>query len=110
MYLPKFSIFQGSDLPIQLGRDCAGFVVDIGRSVINFDIGDEVFLAVPSWASGTMAEFIVVPENMVAKRPKLVDFEAAACLPYSGCLGWDALVNRAMIEEGHAMGRRYFMI
>lgn len=96
-----------NDLPIQLGRDCAGFVIDIGRGVVSFDVGDEVYLAVPSWAPGTMAEYIVVPENMVWRRPKLVSFEAAASLPYSGCLAWDALVNRTVIEEGNAMGRRY---
>lgn len=81
-------------------------VVDIGQKVINFDIGDEVFLAVPSWAPGTMAEYIIVPETQVVKRPKLFTFEAAACLPYSGCLAWDALVNKSMIQEGNAKGKR----
>lgn len=82
-------------------------MVGIGRSVINFDIGDEVFLAVPSWAPGTMAEYIVVPETRVAKRPKLFTFEASASLPYCGCLAWDALVNRSTIQEGNARGKRY---
>ncbi|CAK9801211.1 Reticulon-4-interacting protein 1 homolog, mitochondrial [Anthophora quadrimaculata] len=94
------------ELPITLGRDCTGVVVGIGQSVINFDIGDEVFLAVPSWAPGTMAEYIVVPETQVVKRPKLFTFEASASLPYSGCLAWDALVNRSTIQEGNAKGKR----
>ncbi|KOC65018.1 Reticulon-4-interacting protein 1, mitochondrial [Habropoda laboriosa] len=93
-------------LPVTLGRDCTGVVVGIGQSVINFDIGDEVFLAVPSWAPGTMAEYIVVPETQVVKRPKLFTFEASASLPYSGCLAWDALVNRSAIQEGNAKGKR----
>ncbi|XP_051168505.1 reticulon-4-interacting protein 1, mitochondrial-like [Leptopilina boulardi] len=94
------------DLPVTLGRDCAGIVVDIGQNVVNFDIGDEVFLAVPAWAPGTMAEYIVVPETQVAKRPKLVTFEACASLPYSGCIAWDALVNGSVIKEGNAKGKR----
>ncbi|XP_012056215.1 PREDICTED: reticulon-4-interacting protein 1, mitochondrial-like [Atta cephalotes] len=94
------------ELPVTLGRDCAGVIVDIGQSVINFDIGDEVFLAVPSWASGTMAEYIIVPETQVAKRPKSCNFEASASLPYNGCLAWDALVNRSVIKEGNAKGKR----
>ncbi|XP_076681129.1 NAD(P)H oxidoreductase RTN4IP1, mitochondrial isoform X1 [Andrena cerasifolii] len=93
-------------LPVTIGRDCTGVVVGIGQRVINFDIGDEVFLAVPSWAPGTMAEYIVVPETQVVKRPKLYSFEASASLPYSGCLAWDALVNRSTIEEGNAKGKR----
>ncbi|CAL7938633.1 unnamed protein product [Xylocopa violacea] len=95
------------ELPVVLGRDCTGIVVGIGQSVINFDIGDEVFLAVPSWAPGTMAEYIVVPETQVVKRPKLFTFEASASLPYSGCLAWDALVNRSPIQEGNAKGKRF---
>ncbi|XP_046739788.1 reticulon-4-interacting protein 1, mitochondrial-like isoform X4 [Diprion similis] len=69
------------DLPVIIGRDCAGIVVDIGPSVIDFDIGDEVYLAVPSWAQ-------------------------AASLPYSGCLAWDAIVNESVIDEGNARGKR----
>ncbi|XP_033333124.2 NAD(P)H oxidoreductase RTN4IP1, mitochondrial [Megalopta genalis] len=94
------------ELPVTLGRDCTGIVVGIGQGVINFDIGDEVFLAVPSWAPGTMAEYIVVPETRVVKRPKLFTFEASASLPYNGCLAWDALVNRSTIREGNAKGKR----
>jgi NADPH:quinone reductase-like Zn-dependent oxidoreductase len=94
-------------LPVTLGRDCAGVVVDIGRDVINFDIGDKVFLAVPSWSAGTMAEYIVVPETQIAMMPKFLSFEASASLPYSGCLAWDALVNSIVIKEGDAKGKRY---
>ncbi|XP_011262065.1 reticulon-4-interacting protein 1, mitochondrial isoform X1 [Camponotus floridanus] len=93
-------------LPVTLGRDCAGVIVDIGQDVINFDIGDEVFLAVPSWAPGTMAEYIIVPETQVVRRPKSCNFEASASLPYNGCLAWDALVNRSIIKEGNAKGKR----
>ncbi|XP_012281087.1 reticulon-4-interacting protein 1, mitochondrial [Orussus abietinus] len=94
------------DLPVILGRDCAGIVVDIGRGVVNFDVGDEVFLAVPSWAPGTMSEYLVVPEAHVAKRPKLATFESSASLAYNGCLAWDALVKKSVIEEGNAKGKR----
>lgn len=93
-------------MPVVIGRDCAGVIVDIGQSVVDFDIGDEVYLAVPSWSQGTMAEYLVVSESQVAKRPKLVNFDAAASLPYSGCLAWDAVVNKSVIEEGNARGKR----
>lgn len=94
------------ELPVTLGRDCSGIVISVGQRVINFDIGDEVFLAVPSWAPGTMAEYIVVPECQAVKRPKLCTFELTASLPYSGCLAWDALLNGSIIEEGNAKGKR----
>lgn len=97
------------ELPVTLGRDCAGIIVDIGRGVVNFEVGDEVLLAVPSWASGTMAEYIVASETQVARRPKTCSFETSASLPYNGCLAWDALVNRSVIKEGNAKGKRVFI-
>lgn len=90
-----------------MGRDCAGIVVDIGQNVIDFDIGDKVYLAVPSWSAGTMAEYIVVPENHVAKMPKVLPYEASASLPYSGCIAWDALIKCKALKEGDAKGKRY---
>jgi alcohol dehydrogenase len=80
--------------------------VDIGRGVSNFDIGDEVLLTVPSWAPGTMAEYIIALETQVTRRPKTCSFEISASLPYNGCLAWDALVNRSVIKEGNAKGKR----
>ncbi|XP_014234289.1 reticulon-4-interacting protein 1 homolog, mitochondrial-like [Trichogramma pretiosum] len=94
------------DLPVILGRDCAGVVVDIGHNVINFDVGDNVFVAVPSWSTGTMAEYIAVPENRVSKMPKILPYEAAASLPYSGCIAWHTIVNCSTIEIGNAHGKR----
>ncbi|XP_015126589.1 reticulon-4-interacting protein 1 homolog, mitochondrial [Diachasma alloeum] len=99
----------GKDLPIVLGRDCSGVVIDIGQNVVSFDAGDEVFLATPSWRSGTMAEYLVVAENQVAKRPKRITFEASASLPYAGCIAWDTLVNKSGVEEGNAKGKRFLI-
>lgn len=101
-----FCFQRHKEIPVILGRDCSGIVIDIGQSVINFDIGDEVFLAVPSWAPGTMAEYIVVPETQAVKRPKRCTYEIAASIPYSGCIAWDALVNKSVIKEGNAKGQR----
>lgn len=81
-------------------------VVGVGCDVINYNVEDEIFLAVPSWAPGTMAEYIIVPETQVAKRPKSCTFEACAGLPYNGCLAWDALVVRSVIKEGNARGKQ----
>ncbi|XP_011311493.1 reticulon-4-interacting protein 1, mitochondrial isoform X2 [Fopius arisanus] len=99
----------GNDLPIVLGRDCSGVVIDIGQDVMGLDIGDEVFLSTPSWGVGTMAEYIVVTEKRVAKKPKRITFEASASLPYAGCIAWDSLVNKSPVEEGNAKGKRFLV-
>ncbi|XP_062156845.1 2-methylene-furan-3-one reductase-like isoform X1 [Alnus glutinosa] len=77
-----------SDFPVVPGCDMAGIVVGKGGGVTKFDIGDEVYGNIQDFNSGeklkqlgTLAEFIVVEESLVAKKPKNLSFEEAASLP-----------------------------
>nr|XP_016440308.1 PREDICTED: 2-methylene-furan-3-one reductase-like [Nicotiana tabacum] len=75
------------DFPFVPGCDMAGIVVGKGDSVSRFDIGDEVYGNIQNFTTdkikqlGTLAEFIVVEEELVARKPKNVSFEEAASLP-----------------------------
>lgn len=87
------------ELPLILGRDCTGVVVEIGAEVSNFDIGDEVWLVSPFWRSGTLAEYVLATEDMVAKKPNRLSFEEAASIPYAGCLAYDACMKAGIIDN-----------
>ena len=70
------------------GCDMAGIVVGKGGGVTKFDIGDEVYGNIQDFNAegklkqlGTLAEFIVVEESLVATKPKTISFEEAASLP-----------------------------
>ncbi|XP_058224877.1 2-methylene-furan-3-one reductase-like isoform X2 [Rhododendron vialii] len=71
------------------GCDMAGVVVEKGSGVTKFDIGDEVYANIQDSSSedgrlkqlGTLAEYIAVEENLVAKKPENISFEEAASLP-----------------------------
>ncbi|KAK6622075.1 hypothetical protein RUM44_001882 [Polyplax serrata] len=86
-----------NELPITLGRDCAGIVVEIGPSVTKFEIGDKVWVALPFWSSGSLAEYIIATESMVSKKPESIDFDAASTLPYSGCLAYSVCLRAGII-------------
>lgn len=88
-----------------LGRDCAGTVVSTGHNVRRFEIGDEVWLAVPYWKTGTMVEYISVEECYVSHKPERLDFFDAASLPLSGCIALDCVRRRAGIVD-IASGRK----
>ncbi|KAL8148604.1 2-methylene-furan-3-one reductase-like [Apium graveolens] len=74
-------------LPMIPGCDMAGVVTEKGDSVLDFDIGDEVYGNIQDFCMdevkqlGTLAEFIVVEEHLVALKPKKLSFEEAASLP-----------------------------
>ncbi|WP_370030992.1 zinc-binding alcohol dehydrogenase family protein [Flavobacterium sp. 28YEA47A] len=68
-----------------LGRELSGEIVELGRNVNSFQIGDKISAYVGSLASnGTYTEFISVPSQLVAKNPSSLSFEQAASIPMVG--------------------------
>ncbi|XP_054785164.1 2-methylene-furan-3-one reductase-like isoform X2 [Prosopis cineraria] len=77
-----------SDFPVIPGCDMAGVVVGKGEAVTKFKIGDEVYGNIQDFNNGkrlkqlgTLAQLIVVEENLVAEKPECLSFEEAASLP-----------------------------
>ena len=67
-----------------LGREFSGVVTAKGRSVRNFEIGDDVFCASGSMGTnGTYAQYIGVPQQILARKPANISFEQAAAMPIS---------------------------
>ena len=67
--------------PQVLGWDAAGMVEAVGSEVSLFKPGDEVFYAGDITRPGSNAEFQVVDERIVARKPRTLSFAEAAALP-----------------------------
>jgi NADPH:quinone reductase-like Zn-dependent oxidoreductase len=96
----EFKLFLPMKPPIQLGRDVAGTVLKTGAKVSKFKVGDEVYSSSGEHQKGTYAEFISIPENEVALKPKNLTYEEAASIPLVGLTSWQALVESANIKKG----------
>lgn len=92
--------------PVILGRDCTGVVVDIGCNVSKFEIGDEVWLAVPFWLTGMLTEFVSLHESYISPKPERLDFVDAASLPYSSCVALDCVRRRISIDKLSGKGKK----
>jgi NADPH:quinone reductase-like Zn-dependent oxidoreductase len=79
------------DFPLIMGNDGAGVIVDMGKHVSRFRIGDEVYLRPHKERIGTLAEFICARESAVALKPANITFEEAASLPLVGLTCLQAL-------------------
>ncbi|CAN7681631.1 zinc-binding alcohol dehydrogenase family protein [Ensifer canadensis] len=77
-----------------LGWDAAGVVSAVGPNAAFFKPGDEVFYAGAINRSGTNAEFHLVDERIVGRKPRSVDFSAAAALPLTSITAWEMLFDR----------------
>ncbi|ANB10481.1 NADPH:quinone oxidoreductase [Streptomyces ambofaciens] len=87
-------------LPLVLGNDLAGVVVEVGSDVTRFAVGDEVYARPDKDRIGTFAELIAVHENDLAPKPAGLTMVEAASLPLVALTSWQALVERAQVQPG----------
>ncbi|MCF5706420.1 zinc-binding dehydrogenase [Pseudomonas syringae] len=86
-------------LPLTLGREVAGVVVQLGEGVLQLNEGDRVFGMIG--ADGGYAEYARVPAEHLARIPESLDWQTAAGLPLAGHTAWQALVEHGHLEQGH---------
>jgi NADPH:quinone reductase-like Zn-dependent oxidoreductase len=100
--IPKgtFKPFLRFQLPATMGSDLAGVVVQVGSRVTRFKPGDAVFASIFDLGIGALAEFALVPEDVVALKPANLDFVQAASTPMVGLTSWQALKERAHLKPG----------
>ena len=87
-------------LPVVMGSDLAGVVVEVGSRVRRFKLGDAVFASIFDLGTGSLAEFAVVPESAAAIKPANLDFVQAASVPMVALTSWQALKERADLMPG----------
>lgn len=82
-----------------LGWDAAGTVEAVGAEATLFRPGDAVFYAGAIGRPGTNAEFHLVDERIVGKKPASLGFAEAAALPLTAITAWEALFDRLDIRK-----------
>lgn len=80
--------------PKVLGYDAAGVVEAVGSAVTSFKPGDAVYYAGDVTRAGSNAQFQLVDERLVARKPATLDFAAAAALPLTAITAWELLFQR----------------
>ncbi|MFI2346513.1 NAD(P)-dependent alcohol dehydrogenase [Streptomyces sp. NPDC019443] len=78
------------------GLDVAGRVEAVGRNVIRFQPGDEVF----GTSAGSYAEYACARQDKFAPKPANVTFEQAAAVPTSAFAALQGLRGGAQIQAG----------
>ena len=86
-------------LPAVLGLDMAGVVEEVGAGVTTFLPGDEVYGMVGGVGGlqGTLAEFVAVNADLLARKPKTLTMREAAAMPLITITAWEGIVDRANV-------------
>jgi len=88
--------------PRVLGWDAAGIVDAVGSDVTLFKPGDDVFYAGDITRAGSNAEYQLVDERIVGRKPSTIGFAEAAALPLTSITAYEALFDRLGIDRDGA--------
>ncbi|MBW4439337.1 MAG: NAD(P)-dependent alcohol dehydrogenase [Pleurocapsa minor GSE-CHR-MK-17-07R] len=83
-----------------LGSDIAGTVEAVGRDVKAFKAGDAVFGDLSGCGLGGFAEYVAVPEHVLALKPARLSFEETAALPMGSVTALQALRDKGGLQAG----------
>ncbi len=85
--------------PRILGWDAAGIVEAVGDAVSLFKPGDEVYYAGDITRPGAYAEYQLVDERIVGRKPSSLSFAEAAGLPLTTITAWEAFFDRLDLDR-----------
>lgn len=90
------------ETPRIIGYDASGVVEAVGPDVTLFKPGDEVYYAGDITHSGTNAEFHLVDERIVGRKPASLSHAEAAALPLTTITAYEAFFDRLRIDRDGA--------
>jgi NADPH2:quinone reductase len=91
--------------PTILGCDGAGIVEAVGSAVTRFSVDDAVYYCHGGLGGpqGSYAEYIVIDERHVARKPASLDFTQAAAVPLALITAWESMVDRGKVRQGQSV-------
>lgn len=84
--------------PKIIGWDAAGVVEAVGSEVTLFKAGDAVYYAGDITKSGSNAEYQVIDERIVGRKPTSLSDEAAAAIPLTALTAWEIFFDRMRLS------------
>lgn len=98
------------ETPKIIGWDAVGVVEAIGEKVTLFNIGDEVMYAGDLTKQGSNAEYQVVDERIVGRKPKSLSDNDSAVIPLTALTAWEILFDRMRLNTEKDKGKSLLII
>jgi NADPH:quinone reductase-like Zn-dependent oxidoreductase len=87
-------------MPLVLGYEAAGVIVEVGSEVKDLAVGDSVFTLLGINNPGAYAPYVTNKASLVARKPKTLDHNDSAIIPLAGLTAWQALFDSAQLQPG----------
>lgn len=106
----RLALPASAEKPVVAGYDASGVVEAAGPDAKLFRRGDEVFYAGTLDRPGSNAEWQLVDERIVGRKPASLDHKRAASLPLTALTAWEMLFDRLGIPRGGGEGEALLML
>ena len=100
IFLVRFATGLFKPKSTQIGADVSGHIEAVGKNVIQFKPGDEVYGDLASCGGGGFAEYVTAPESYLSPKPANLSFEEAAAVPMAAVTALQGLRDEGKIEAG----------
>ena len=98
------------ETPKIIGWDAVGIVQAVGEKATLFEVGDLVYYAGDITKQGSNAEYQIIDERIVGKKPKSLSIEEAAVIPLTALTAWEILFDRIRINPEKDKGKSVLII
>lgn len=98
------------ETPKIIGWDAVGIVQAVGQDVTLFEVGDPVYYAGDITKQGSNAEYQIIDERIVGRKPKSLTVEEAAVIPLTALTAWEILFDRIRITADKDKGKSILII
>ncbi|HZS27403.1 MAG TPA: NADP-dependent oxidoreductase [Candidatus Angelobacter sp.] len=89
--------------PLILGSDLSGTVAEVGPGVSGFKVGDDVYGSTNEGFVGAYAEYAVASAEMMAPKPRKLNYLEAASAPVVAVTAWQMLFDYAHAQAGQTV-------
>jgi NADPH:quinone reductase-like Zn-dependent oxidoreductase len=102
LWMPTFNKPDGKarPFPIVLSHEFSGVVEAVGAKAGGFKLGEEVYGLNDWFTNGAQAEYCVVAETALARKPASLRHTEAAIVPISALTAWQGLFEKGRLERG----------
>jgi len=90
-------------LPLTLGSDLCGQIVEVGTDVSELRVGDQIYGVTNPQFIGAYAEYAVAAAGMVARKPTSISEIEASSVPVVAVTALQALFDHARLKAGQTV-------
>jgi len=96
--------------PKIIGGDAVGVVEAVGNKTSKFKTGDHVYYAGDLTRSGCNAEYQVVDERIVGRKPRNLTIAESAAIPLTGLTAYETLFDRIKLNPDTDKGKTVLIL